>query len=198
MFEIKQFGEIYLHLNTANGRGYVGQTTQGAETRWKEQVRHARLLSCADYKYPLSRAIRKYGAAGFNHQILSDAQSKAELNNLERVWIILLGTRKPNGYNLAKGGEGNPGLKHTDAAKEKIAAGHRGRPLSAEHRAALSLAGKGNPKHGGGVPKGHVWSAERNEKLRQAITGKKRPDLTARNLKRWVDFRATKAVQHGA
>ena len=183
-------GEVYVQTCTANEKSYVGQTTRGAQVRWREHVRHACCAKHADFNYPISWAIRKYGADVFESRVLAVARTKEELDNLEKVWIILLQTRKPNGYNLGIGGEGNPGLKHTDKAKAKIAAAHRGKPLSAEHRATLSAAGKGNPIHGGGVPKGYKWSSERNENLRRAITGKKRPDLTARNLQRWAAFRA--------
>lgn len=192
MSETRPFlGEIYVHTCTTNEKSYVGQTTQGMAARWGEHVRHSRRPKCADFQYPISRAIRKYGPDAFEHQVLAVVGSKAELDNLEKVWIILLRTRE-GGYNITPGGEGNPGLRHTAEAKEKIAVGHRGKPLSAEHRAALSAAGKGNPKHGGGVPKGYKWSKERNENLRQAITGKKRPDLTLRNLQRWALFRDKK------
>ena len=46
--------------------------------------------------------------------------------------------------------------------------------------------------------KGKKFSAEHNEKIRQARTGVPRPDVTAWNNRRWAAIRAAKAATHGA
>src|ERR1700680_749414 len=125
MNETRLFGEVYFHYNPASGKGYVGQTTQGTAQRWSEHVLHSRSPKCVDFKYPLARAINKHGPEVFEHQVLSVARTKAELDNLEKVWIILLNTRE-TGYNLGAGGEGNLGLRHTAEAKAKISKAHLG------------------------------------------------------------------------
>jgi group I intron endonuclease len=97
-------GEIYVHTNTVNGKSYVGQTTQGADVRWSMHLKCSKSLKTPAYRGLFSKAIRKYGADAFEHQTLSFAGTQATLDNLERVWIILLQTKAPNGYNLADGG----------------------------------------------------------------------------------------------
>lgn len=52
-------GCIYLIANKSNSKCYVGQTTKGAEYRWKQHIK------CSKYKeyqhYALYRAFSKYG-----------------------------------------------------------------------------------------------------------------------------------------
>ena len=163
------FGEVYVHTCIVNGKSYVGQTTAGVSKRWYDQVKTSRDARRAGFSYPVSRAIRKYGNLTFEHQILAGAQSKPELDNLEKVWIILLQTRNDvYGYNLAAGGEGNPGLKHTPEAKAKISLanmGNRhciGRPCSDETRARMSIKRAGM-----------VLSPEWRENIAAASRGRK-------------------------
>jgi group I intron endonuclease len=98
------FGEIYVHTCMANEKSYVGQTTASMAKRWRLHVRCAQSPRTPAYCGLIARAIRKYGADAFEHQVLSVARSQAELDNLEKIWIILLQTKAPNGYNLADGG----------------------------------------------------------------------------------------------
>ncbi len=98
------FGEIYVHTNLVNGKSYVGQTTKGIASRWELHCRCARSPHTPAYKTIFSKAIRKYGPEGFEPQVLSRASSQAELDNLEKIWIILLQTKQPLGYNLSDGG----------------------------------------------------------------------------------------------
>lgn len=89
---------------------------------------------------PIHCAIRKYGVASFSVSTIANAESISELNNLEAKFIKERGTLAPTGYNLKSGG-GNS--RHHPDTIAKMAAIHRGKPLSAEHRAKLSAAGKG-------------------------------------------------------
>jgi group I intron endonuclease len=195
-------GEIYVHTCTANGKSYVGQTTAGMEKRWAEHIRHSRSSKCADSRYPLSRAIRKYGPTTFESQVISVARTKPELDNLEKVWIILLQTRE-TGYNITAGGEGAWGLRHTAAAKAKISTAHlgnkyclgrkcslasrakqsqavRGRVLSSEWRAKIAAAGRGRQHSAATRAKistgntGKIFSIETREKMSAAAKGHKR------------------------
>lgn len=94
---------VYLHTNRENGKVYVGQTWQNPRSRWRMQERDA-LKQKNDCRY-LSAAIRKYGWAQFDHEILAVVDTQAELDNLEKVWIILLRAADPRfGYNLQLGG----------------------------------------------------------------------------------------------
>ena len=191
------FGEVYVHTCIPNGKSYVGQTTVGVSRRWCDQVKITRWPKHVGHNYPLSRAIRKCGKNAFEHQVLAVAHSKAELDNLEKVWIISLQTRKPNGYNITAGGEGNFGLTHTEATKAKISQNRQGKGLG-NTNALGTIRSAENKIQDSLRLKGKKFSAEHNEKIRQARTGVPRPDVTAWNNRRWAAIRAAKAATHGA
>jgi group I intron endonuclease len=192
MLDARPFsGEIYVHTNVLNGKSYVGQTTAGVSKRWQEHVRHSRLPKRADFRFPFARAIRKYGPEVFESQVLSVAHTKAELDNLEKVWIILLQTRGEKGYNLGAGGEGNPGLKHTAASKEKISKNRTGKALG-NRNAAGTIQTLEMRKRKSEANLGRKFSTEHNEKIRIARTGVKRPDVAAWNNARWSATRAAR------
>jgi len=142
-----QFGEIYVHTNTHNGKSYVGQTTLGVDRRWKEHIHGAHQPKSPNHRGLFAKAIRKYGRDAFEQQVLSAASSQEALSNLEKVWIILLQTKAPSGYNLTDGGD-NGALGHVVSAelRAKIAAIHRGNTyrrgavLSAESKAKMSIS----------------------------------------------------------
>lgn len=188
-------GEVYVHTCLVNEKSYVGQTTQGVQKRWNDHVRHSRIAGSPDFRYPISRAIRKYGANAFQTQTVSRAQSKAELDNLEKIWIILLQTQE-NGYNITGGGEGHP-MPHTPESCAKISANRTGKALGNKN-AAGSVRTPEFKLNASLKMKGKKFSLEHNEKIRKARIGIKRPDVTAWNNRRWAAVRAAKAVQYGS
>jgi group I intron endonuclease len=105
---------IYLATCLENNKVYVGQTCKRlSNRRWAHVNRK-------DYDGFFNRAIRKYGAANFDWQILSHAETKDEANNLERVWIALFQSmNREFGYNMTAGGDGSIGHKHSAATREK-------------------------------------------------------------------------------
>lgn len=134
------FGVIYLIWNIINGKMYVGQTVN----------LRSRIIAhnCGD-QY-VDRAIRKYGRENFRCRVIKTCASKAEMDTWEKFFIILLNTKKPNGYNLTDGGEGIVGLKHTPEHNAKIAAANTGKRHSLKSRAMMSKAHKGktlSPEH---------------------------------------------------
>lgn len=89
---------------------------------------------------------------------------------LEAERITLYG-RLDNGTgtlaNRTDGGSGTNGMIHTAHSRQKIADGHLGQPLSAEHRAAVSKSLKGRPK-----------SPEWSKKIGDAQRGRKKKPLS--------------------
>jgi group I intron endonuclease len=185
------FGEVYVHTCLPNGKSYVGQTTAGVPSRWRDQVKITRWTRNAGYEYPLSHAIRKYGKDAFEHQVLATASSKEELDNLERLWIWALRTCE-DGYNLARGGEGNPGLAHTPESKKKISQNRKGKGIG-NRNAAGTVRSEENRRKDSLRLQGKTYSVTHRENIRRARAGIKRPDVTAANLRRWAAIRA-KAV----
>ena len=97
-------GVIYLLTNTINGKVYVGKTKESARTRWKRHCRVANSISrCCNIA--LYCAIRKYGAESFSIQVVAHAPLSG-LSAMERIWIVLMNSRTPNGYNMTDGGDG--------------------------------------------------------------------------------------------
>lgn len=97
--------QIYLIVNTVNGKSYVGQTTQDVSTRWGQ---HCLLQGKCRV---LENAIRKYGARVFEVSVIATVQTQDELNRLERLTCEALKTYAPRGYNLREGG-GAKGKMH--------------------------------------------------------------------------------------
>lgn len=106
---------VYVHINKANGKVYVGKTIHGnnPNIRW----RHGNGYRTQKYFY---RAIKKYLWSGFDHQIAASNLTQEEANNFERLLIKLYNARNPKyGYNCTNGGEGIEGYHHTKESKEK-------------------------------------------------------------------------------
>lgn len=142
---------VYLVTNISNGVRYVGVTsTQNPIHRFMCHLRTSRLPKP---KMRLHRAIKKYGEASFNFEIIEEHTSRkdvfeAEIRNIREM--RLAGHKL---YNVALGGNG-PGtvseetrkkisvywkdLPKTEAQKKKISATLTGKRLSAEHRQKIS------------------------------------------------------------
>lgn len=158
-------GVVYLILNKVNGRRYVGQTVQPLKVRFNE---HARKKD----NTPISNAICKYGRENFYCGVIKTCASKAELDFWEKYFIAVLKSKKPYGYNLTDGGEGFSGYSHppevlakisaknsiallgnkntlgyhhTPEACAKMSADRKGKSKTAEHRAKIAAALKGQP-----------------------------------------------------
>lgn len=127
---------IYLATCAPNGKGYVGQTKGYLCKRRSAHIRRK------DYDCFFHRALRKYGSDAFDWQQISKVETKAEADNLERAWIILLRTRdRQYGYNITAGGAGSIGVKFS--YERRLA-----------HSAALKAAhAKGKFEYRGGVRK---------------------------------------------
>lgn len=99
-------GCVYMRISPS-GRKYIGQTSFDESKRWKEHSLNAYRKNRPDYNYPLSAAIRKYGAENFDCVILEDNIDDADiLHEREMYWISYYNTYK-NGLNATYGGEGN-------------------------------------------------------------------------------------------
>lgn len=138
--------QVYLIVNQTNGKAYVGKTVNGnlrdylSVKRW--QVRHNKILGM-----PIISAIRKYGWENFDVQTVAVCSTEAELNNLERLWIVLLDSTH-TGYNICSGGEGAAG-----------------RHCSPSHRRKIGLANSGRK------PVGYIRTEKHRRQLRERMRG---------------------------
>jgi group I intron endonuclease len=176
------YGLIYL-LTAPNGKSYVGQTTGTLSKRWMEHTNES--ANNASGCRHLNSALCKYGPDSFEKQIVAETESKESLDNLEKLWIILLQTDNPlYGYNLKSGGSHG---KHSEETKVRLSLAKAGRKMtpevvanhhpflgkkhSAETRFKISEANKGE-----NAPWfGKSFSPEHLEKLRQAAIGENNP-----------------------
>ncbi len=111
---------IYLIVNHATGKYYVGQHKGSSLQKYLISklwdAEHQR--NGQSYLYA---SMRKHGRAAFTiHSLLSDIQTKAELDQYEKDFIKFLRARDPEyGYNICKGGEGFTG-PHSLKTRERF------------------------------------------------------------------------------
>ena len=130
------YGVIYCITNKVNGKKYIGQTNGTIAKRWKNHISDK--TGCR----LLKNAFAKYGVDAFEVCAVAEAGSPESLNDLEVKLIADFQTQNREfGYNLNVGGKSGPQHPETVA---KRSATLKGRPLSAEHCAKLSIAHMGH------------------------------------------------------
>lgn len=175
---------VYMHENRANGKKYIGITSQKPTRRWQNGQHYE---NCAAF----FRAIQKYGWNGFRHEILYTELTQAEAERLEVELIAKYQTQDPaKGYNLAAGGAARSGWHHTDEAKEKIGAHTRGIPLSAEHRAKIGDAQRGEKNHA----YGKRLSEEHRRKVSEGLKGREVTKETRERIREAKTLASGRAV----
>lgn len=102
---IRCLGRVYKVTHLATGKAYVGITRSSLAKRWQGHLDKA--FGQTDLPPgSLAEAIRDQGADAFSIEQLALAQSESELCSAERQYIARLGTYRPAGFNLTRGGEG--------------------------------------------------------------------------------------------
>jgi group I intron endonuclease len=169
--------EIYLHFCETSGKSYVGQTVVGVGERWNHGngYRECRVME---------RAIKKHGKDSFHTFILANAANQEQLDNLERLWIIVLNTSAPNGYNLKSGG-GN-GRHHADT-RARISASHIGLRHTIESRQKMREGNKGRTHW---VGKKHTPEARARQRASH-LGLKQSPETVARRVAKNIGKKRT-------
>lgn len=94
--------QVYLIRNSINGKVYIGSTTQGLKTRWKQHKKDAikkRIMA-------ISKAIAKYGPDNFSVGTLIECEDVENMNAWERELIQQYDSMNPEkGYNRHIGGD---------------------------------------------------------------------------------------------
>lgn len=125
-------------LTSPSGKSYIGISTKTCDQRWNKHVEHAMGKRDAGALY---NALRKYGPANFSRRTLAIADDWNYLCYLERRAIEVFGSKYPNGYNLAPGGEGVTGPRD-DRTKALISEAQKRRFANPSERARLAAFGK--------------------------------------------------------
>jgi len=130
-------GIIYVARNRVNGKAYVGKTVSGLAIRKAAHRREAE----AGSRCPFHRAIRKWGFETFEFVVLQECVGKSLLR-IERIWISVVQSLLPNGYNLTPGGE--EGTETAEHAR-RISQGKLGKKRP-------DMTGPNNPRFGRPMP----------------------------------------------
>lgn len=165
-------GLIYCLTHRESGKKYVGQTVATLSHRMSQHRAEAARRS----QMVIHKAIRKYGFAAFNVSVLEASVPLSQINEREIYYIsTLLSRTTQHGYNMTAGGDGRPdcpmteetkqrislakagtnvgrhnprwGVAHTEEARRKISAAHKGRKHSDESRRINSLSKTGEKNH---------------------------------------------------
>ncbi len=111
---------IYKILNKVSGKCYIGETKEkDPYTRWNQHLSNIRRgVGCP----ALRDAFQKYGEEAFEFRILFFCFDEDRFHH-EIATIAKYNSQVPNGYNIAKGGQGGPlfkGKKHSIETIQKI------------------------------------------------------------------------------
>ena len=157
--------EVYKHTSPS-GRSYVGWTSQGWSLRWLKHVSDARLGK--DTAPAFHRAIRKYGADTFRHEVLEVMTTEAGAKRAEQLWIA----RLSGGYNISAGGDGATGASWSWSAESRARASVRMTGVKDSDETRARKAARLREQHArGGRPsigdwrRGRPMSAETRAKI---------------------------------
>ena len=169
-------GVIYQARNKISGKRYIGKTMYTMKARRAVHECHAKTES----RLPFHRALRKYGFDTFEWKVISREEIEDYLNEAEQVFIRILKSKVPSGYNLTDGGEGNIGWVPSEEWKRKKSEEQKGKTTPIEVRLKISRALRG--KHPSEVTraklrlrknrKGKVHSEEAKKKMSASRMGK--------------------------
>jgi group I intron endonuclease len=160
---------IYKIENKINGRIYIGQTRMSVSRRIAKHIEKN--------KYPIQKALNKYGLESFLVSIIDESPHQETLDEKEAYWIKFYDCKAPNGYNLTNGGMGVNGYKCTEENKQKFRELYTGRHHSEEAKKKISLAQIGKSR---GI--GRKLSEEHKQKIRDRISGTHRSDETKKRM----------------
>lgn len=156
-------GYIYKTTNLINGKIYIGK--------------HLATKFSLSYKGSgtiLKQAFKKYGKENFKCELIAEANTEEELNNLEAYWIETLDSRNSKiGYNIVEGGLGTSGYHHSEEAKQKMSKAKSGRLLTEEWKSKIAKAGKCR-----------THSPETRQKISNSNKGKKRSEEAKANMRK--------------
>ena len=149
---------VYCITNLTNQKKYIGKT-KDPKRRWRM---HKSKQGNSNILY---KAINKYGIDNFEFLILKTFETEKEAYECEKLMIISLNTKTPNGYNITDGGIGIQGLPKTKEHILKVAKAHTGMKRSKETCQRISESKKGKcPKHSMDALK-IAWEKNKGKKL---------------------------------
>jgi len=206
--ELPEGPGCYLARNKINNKGYLGQA-------WciRKRIKNGH---CKNPWYNGSTrnkcrafyaALRKYGVDAFTWQVVWEANdgktTQDEMDMMEINFIKHLDTHvSRSGYNIALGGMGSRGVRHTEESKKKIGDAHRGKKYSAETKKKIGDAHRGkkvsakNKQKMSDFQKGRKKSTEHKKKIADAHRGRKRLIECCDNMRKAKKYMKGKYSRH--
>lgn len=169
---------IYLIVNHTTGKYYVGQHKGNNLRKYlQDKLSHSKYKTAGRSRLFNSMRKNPLPCDWSIHALLSDIQTRPELDTYERDFILFLRSQDPEfGYNICRGGEGFSG-PHSPETRQKIAAASKemwNRPGVKENFTARTT-GQKRPPHVGQAVRlarlGTKASLETIEKLRNSHIG---------------------------
>lgn len=160
---------IYKVTNKTNGKAYIG-----FDSKWpsRKSVHICEAITRKNKKYPLYRAIRKYGVENFVWEVLYQSENREHtLNIIENKMILEHNThfRDGHGYNMTYGGEGALGWIPSEETKRKIGLANSRSTLTEEGRKRKSdFTKKNNPMNN------HIVREKCRQRLLESKTNAKK------------------------
>lgn len=129
---------VYVHINKANGKRYVGVTSKpNPNHRWSNGLGYKENTH-------FYAAIQKYGWNNFEHIILAEGLTEQEAKEMEKQLIAEWNTQnREYGYNMTSGGDGTPGFYPSEETRMKLSIARRKENLSEETLARRSAGLRG-------------------------------------------------------
>jgi group I intron endonuclease len=109
---------IYKFTHLESGRCYIGQTIQDPNHRRLEHISGSRT---SNRTYHFHNALRKYGVDAFSFEVIAEACSMEELNNLEEEYVLKFNSIE-NGFNIRQPGNNK---KHNVESIERMRVAQR-------------------------------------------------------------------------
>lgn len=104
---------IYKFTHKESGKSYIGQTIQTPNQRRLEHIAGSRT---SEKTYHFHNALRKYGVDAFIFDVIAEATTLAELNQLEEQYVEQFDCYQ-NGYNIRKAGNNK---LHSEESKQRM------------------------------------------------------------------------------
>jgi group I intron endonuclease len=175
---LKKLPGVYVFTNLINGKRYVGETTSIA--RRMRDYRYQK-KSCR----PFESALLKYGWEAFDIAITYYPESdKKFLVNLEHLLIKAYASHidKGHGYNVCELGREQKGRTFSAETRARMSEAHKGNKANLGNKASDETRAKQSKAH-----KGRIVSNETRAKLAKAHKGKTHsPEARAKIAAAWV------------
>ena len=118
---MRNFNFVYLTICKSNGKCYVGSHCTD-----REDLDINRYFGGGDL---FKIAFKKYGKSNFLRIVLKQCSDIIEARNLERIYIELFDTIRPNGYNISPSGGMDKGMfgNHSEESKLQMSRSRAGK-----------------------------------------------------------------------